>query len=80
MDGGRYRPSPKRRCEVFALWRNEDMTSYRKRPRNSAQPAKLMIDIASGEVSDRESPKKKTTKRKPPSRKSSRTKARSELL
>ena len=43
-------------AQVFALWRNEGMTSYRKRPRNSAQPAKLMIDIASGEVRDRESP------------------------
>ena len=62
-------------AQVFALWRNEGMTSYRKRPRDLAQPAKLMIDIASGEVRDRESPKK-TTKRKPPSRKSSRTKAR----
>jgi hypothetical protein len=61
---------------VFALWRNEGMTSYRKRPRDSAQFAKLMIDIASGEVRDRESPKKTMTKRKPPSRKSSHTKAR----
>jgi hypothetical protein len=62
-------------AQVFALWRNEGMTSYRKRPRDSAQLANLMIDIASGEVTDRESLKKKT-KRKPPSRKSSRTKAR----
>jgi hypothetical protein len=61
-------------AQVFALWRNEGMTSYRKRPRDSVQP--LMIDIASGEVGDRQSPKKKATKRKPPSRKSSRTKAR----
>ena len=63
-------------AQVFALWRNEGMTSYRKRPCDLAQPAKLMIGIASGEVGDRESPEKKTTKRKPPSRKSSRTKAR----
>ena len=61
---------------VFALWRNEGMTSYRKRPCDSAPLAKLMIDIASGEVRDREPPKKKTTRRKPPSRKSSHTKAR----
>lgn len=30
------------------------MTSHRKRPRDPAQLAKLMIDIASGEVEDRE--------------------------
>jgi hypothetical protein len=56
-------------AQVFALWRNEGMTSYRKRTRDSAQPAKLMIDIASGEARDHESPKKTMTKRKPPSRK-----------
>jgi hypothetical protein len=75
MDGSQYGPSPKRGARVFAVWRNEGMTSYRKRPRDSAQLAKL-IDIAVAEVRDRESPKKTTTKRKPPSRKSSHTKAR----
>jgi hypothetical protein len=30
------------------------MIKYRKRPRDPAQLAKLMIDIASGEVEDRE--------------------------
>jgi len=45
------------------------------RTRDLAHLAKLMIDIASGEVKDHESPQKKTTKRKLPSRRSSRTQA-----
>jgi hypothetical protein len=54
---------------------NGGMTSRLKRPRDLSQLAKLMIDIASGEVKDHESPQKKTTKRKLPSRRSSRTQA-----
>ena len=57
-------------ARVFSLWHNGGMTSL-KRPRDLAQLAKLMIDIASGH----ESPQKKTTKRKLPSRRSSRTQA-----
>ena len=69
MDGGQYGPSPNRWCaRVFSLWHNGGMTSRLKRPRDLAQLAKLMIDIASGEVKDHESPQKKTTKRKLPSR------------
>ena len=57
-------------ARVFSLWHNGGMTSRLKRPRDLAQLAKLMIDIASGEVKDHESPQKK---RKLPSRRSSRT-------
>jgi len=39
---------------VLSLWRNEGISSYRKRPRDPGQLAKLMIDIDSGE--DREAP------------------------
>jgi hypothetical protein len=39
--------------QVLALWHNEGMTSRLKRRRDPAQPAKLMIDIASGEVEDK---------------------------
>ena len=41
-------------AKVFSLWHNEGMTRYRKRPCDPAQLAKLMIDIASGEMEDRE--------------------------
>ena len=41
-------------AKVLSLWHNEGMTGYRKRPRDPAQLAKLMIDIASGEIEDRE--------------------------
>lgn len=46
-------------AQVFSLWHNGGMTGYpkftrAKRPRDPAQLAKLMIDIASGEVEDRE--------------------------
>ena len=41
-------------ARVLALWRNEGTSSYRKRPRDPGQLAKLMIDIVSGE--DREAP------------------------
>jgi hypothetical protein len=51
-------------ARVFSLWHNGGITSRLKRPRDLAQLAKLMIDIASGEVKDHESPQKKTTKRK----------------
>jgi hypothetical protein len=54
-------------ARVFSPWHNGGMTSRLKRPRDLAQLAKLMIDIASGEVKDHESPQKKTTKRKLPS-------------
>ena len=39
-------------ARVLSLWRNEGISSYRKRPRDPGQLAKLMIDIDSGE--DRE--------------------------
>jgi hypothetical protein len=42
-------------ARVVALWRNEGISSYRKRPRDPGQLAKLVIDIDSGE--DRETPK-----------------------
>ena len=42
-------------ARVLALWRNEGTSSYRKRPRDPRQLAKLVIDIDSGE--DRETPK-----------------------
>ena len=42
-------------ARVLALWRNEGTSSYRKRPRDPGQLAKLVIDIDSGE--DRETPK-----------------------
>jgi hypothetical protein len=41
-------------ARVFSLWHNEGVTSHPKRPRDPAQLAKLMIDIASGGVEDRE--------------------------
>jgi hypothetical protein len=41
-------------ARVLSLWRNEGVSSYRKRPRDPGQLAKLMIDIDSGE--DREAP------------------------
>jgi hypothetical protein len=45
-------------AKVFAMWDNQGMadsnSKLRKRPRDPAQLAKLMIDIASGEVEDRE--------------------------
>jgi hypothetical protein len=33
-------------ARVLSLWRNEGISSYRKRPRDPRQLAKLMIDIA----------------------------------
>jgi hypothetical protein len=39
-------------ARVLSLWRNEGISSSRKRPRAPGQLAKLMIDIDSGE--DRE--------------------------
>jgi hypothetical protein len=41
-------------ARVLSLWRNEGISSYRKRPRDPAQLAKLVIDINSGE--DTEAP------------------------
>ena len=41
-------------ARVLSLWRNEGVSSYRKRPRDPGQLAKLMINIDSGE--DREVP------------------------
>ena len=41
-------------ARVLSLWRNEGISSYRKRPRDPSQLAKLMINIDSGE--DREAP------------------------
>ena len=54
VDGGQYGPSPNRWCAKFSQWHNEGMTSHLKRLRDPSQLAKLMIDIASGEVEDRE--------------------------
>ena len=41
-------------ARVFSQWHNEGMTSHLKRLRDPSQLAKVMIDIASGEVEDRE--------------------------
>jgi len=41
-------------ARVLSLWRNEGISSYRKRPRDPGQLAKLRIDIDRGE--DREAP------------------------
>ena len=41
-------------ARVLSLWRNEGISSYRKRPRDPGQLAKLMINIDGGE--DREAP------------------------
>jgi hypothetical protein len=41
-------------ARVFSLWHNEGLTSHPKRPSDPAQLAKLIIDIASGDVEDRE--------------------------
>ena len=41
-------------AKVFSLWHKEGLTGYRKRPRDPAQLAKLMIDIGSGEVEELE--------------------------
>ena len=35
-------------ARVLSLWRNEGVSSYRKRPRDPGQLAKLMIHIDSG--------------------------------
>jgi hypothetical protein len=37
-------------ARVLSLWRNEGISSYRKRPRDPSQLAKLMIDIDSDEA------------------------------
>ena len=42
-------------ARVLSLWRNEGISSYRKRPRDPGQLPKLVIDIDSGE--DGETPK-----------------------
>jgi len=39
-------------AQVFALWFNEGMASHPKRPRDFSQAAKLVVDIASGQVKD----------------------------
>src|ERR1700746_2533289 len=46
-------------AQVFSLWHNEGMTGHlkrphTKRPRDFSQAAKLVVDIASGQVEDRE--------------------------
>jgi len=41
-------------AQVFALWFNEGMASHPKRPRDFSQAAKLVVDIASGQVEERE--------------------------
>ncbi len=51
-------------AQVFALWHNAGMTSRLKRPRDPAQLAKLMIDIASGEISEDQPTAKETRARK----------------
>jgi hypothetical protein len=40
-------------ARVFALWDNKRTANNPKRPRDPAQLAKLMIEIASGEVENR---------------------------
>jgi hypothetical protein len=42
-------------ARVLSLWRNEGISSYRKRPRDPGQLPKLVIDIDSGE--DGETPR-----------------------
>ena len=42
-------------ARVLSLWRNEGISSHRKRPRDPGQLAKLMIDMNSG--ADREAPR-----------------------
>lgn len=41
-------------AQVFALWFNEGMATHPKRPRDFNQAAKLVVDIASGQLEDRE--------------------------
>src|SRR5258708_3685352 len=41
-------------AQVFSLWNNEGMASRPKRPRDPAQLAKLIVDIATGQVEDRD--------------------------
>ena len=45
-------------AQVFSRWHHDGMTGYRKRPRDPAQLAKRMIDIASGNAREDEQPKK----------------------
>jgi hypothetical protein len=40
-------------AQVFSRWLDGGMTKHSKRPRDPARLAKLIIDIASGEVEDR---------------------------
>ena len=42
-------------AQVFSRWLNEGMPEkHPKRPRDFSQAAKLVVDIASGQVEDRE--------------------------
>ena len=45
-------------ARVLSLWRNEGISSYRKRPRDPGQLAKLMIHIDSGEDTEAPTPAK----------------------
>ena len=51
-------------AQVFSRWHNDGMTGYRKRPRDPAQLAKRMIDIASGNAREDEQPKKANRRNK----------------
>ena len=51
-------------AQVFSRWHHDGMTGYRKRPRDPAQLAKRMIDIASGNAREDEQPKRDVTERK----------------
>ncbi len=51
-------------AQVFSRWLNEGMTRDPKRPRDlNQQWAKHMVDIATGEASDREPPRKERGKK-----------------
>ena len=52
-------------AQVFSLWNNEGMTSRPKRPRDPAQLAKLIVDIATGQVEDRVRPPKNRARTQP---------------
>jgi C4-dicarboxylate-specific signal transduction histidine kinase len=50
-------------AQVFSRWHNDGMTGYRKRPRDPAQLAERMIDIASGNAREDKQPRRDVTKR-----------------
>ena len=52
-------------ARVLSLWRNEGISSYRKRPRDPGQLAKLMIHIDSGEDTEAPTPAQAFTTNSP---------------